>query len=69
MDVYTASGLEEAGLDEADAETFRSVSGTAAQVAFLSRCRRKRLESLHAEQEKLEHLDYLIYLLRKSGDA
>ncbi|MGN0071528.1 MAG: hypothetical protein ACI361_06780 [Atopobiaceae bacterium] len=69
MDAYTAVGLEDAGLTEADVETFTGLSGTAAQIAFLSRCRNRRLESLHAEQAKLEHLDYLIYMLRKSENA
>lgn len=69
MDAYTAVGFEDAGLDGADARTFKSLSGTAAQIAFLNRCRKRRLESLHSEQEKLEHLDYLIYMLKKSEDA
>ena len=69
MDAYSAVRLEDARLTEADVEAFAGLSGTAAQVAFLSRCRNRRLESLHAEQEKLEHLDYLIYMLKKSENA
>lgn len=69
MDAYMAVGFEDVGLDGADAKTFKSLSGTAAQIAFLSRCRIRRLESFHAEQEKLEHLDHLIYMLKKSEDA
>ena len=69
MEAYSAVGFEDVGLEGADARTFKSLSGTAAQIAFLSRCRTRRLESLHAEQEKLEHLDYLIYMMKKSEDA
>lgn len=67
MEAYTSIRLEDAGLDAPEAAAFAELDSMAARIAFLSRCRKERLCALHAEQERLEHLDYLIFMLRKQG--
>ncbi len=60
--------LEDAGCSDETIKTYMACSGekeTARQLQILCRYRCQLLEQVHAEQKKLDCLDYLIYDLKK----
>ena len=63
MDDKTRQNLLDAGCDEAFIAEFDGLCGCA-QLCRLKARRRELLDSIHAEQKKLDCLDYLIYQLR-----
>lgn len=64
--------LKDAGCGEADIERYfklKSEGKEQEQFRFLSAHRMKLLDQVHASQEKLDRLDYLIYSMRnKKGN-
>lgn len=64
MDEKTLTNLRDAGCDEAFIAEVDALSSTCAKLCRLKAYRRELLDGIHAEQRKLECLDYLIYHLR-----
>lgn len=59
-----------ADMDEADAARFVRCwenGDTEEQLAILARHRGKLLERLHAEQRRIDCLDYLVYTISSAG--
>lgn len=62
---FDASDLMALGLSERDIQAFQSSQNFEERLRLL-RCRRGRLlEEVHAAQQDLDRLDYLIYQLRQ----
>ena len=64
MDEKTIANLRDAGCSEELIEQYTSAASGCARICLLKQYRRELLSSIHAEQKKLECLDYLIYQLR-----
>lgn len=64
MDGSTIDNLRDAGCNEEFIEQYTSAASGCARMCLLKQYRRELLGSIHAEQKKLECLDYLIYQLR-----
>lgn len=64
MDEKTIANLRDAGCSEELIEQYASAASGCARICLLKQYRRELLGSIHAEQKKLECLDYLIYQLR-----
>ncbi len=64
MDEKTLINLKDAGCDEALTTEFDALPSSCARLMRLKAYRRELLDGIHAEQRKLECLDYLIYELR-----
>ncbi len=64
MDEKTRANLRDAGCDEAFIAEFEALGSSCARLCLLKARRRELLGAIHAEQAKLECLDYLIYQLR-----
>ncbi|WP_368130083.1 hypothetical protein [Collinsella aerofaciens] len=64
MDEKTIANLRDAGCSEELIEQYASAASGCARICLLKQYRRELLSSIHAEQKKLECLDYLIYQLR-----
>lgn len=64
MDEKTIANLRDAGCSEELIEQYTSAASGCAHICLLKQYRRELLSSIHAEQKKLECLDYLIYQLR-----
>ncbi len=64
MDEKTRANLRDAGCDEAFIAEFEELGSSCARLCLLKARRRELLGAIHAEQTKLECLDYLIYQLR-----
>lgn len=63
MDEKTIANLRDAGCSEELIEQYTSAASGCARICLLKQYRRELLSSIHAEQKKLECLDYLIYQL------
>jgi hypothetical protein len=63
MDEKTRANLADAGCSEAFIAEYDGLCGCA-RICKLKERRRELLDGIHAEQKKLECLDYLIYQLR-----
>ncbi len=69
MDEKILTNLRDAGCDQAFIDEIEALPSTCAQLRRLKAYRRDLLDGIHAEQKKLECLDYLIYQLRcETGD-
>ncbi len=64
MDEKTLANLRDAGCDEALVAELDVMPSSCARLCRLKAYRRELLDGIHAEQRKLECLDYLIYQLR-----
>ena len=64
MDDKTRENLRDAGCDEALIAELDALPSSCARLCRLKTYRRDLLDGIHAEQRKLECLDYLIYRLR-----
>lgn len=64
MDEQTRRNLEDAGCPERLIEEFGQAKDARQRTAKLRAYRRELLCGIHAEQRKLDCLDYLIYQLR-----
>ncbi len=69
MDEKTRTNLLDAGCDEAFIAEVAALPSTCARLCRLKAYRRELLDGIHAEQKKLECLDYLIYQLRCDTDS
>lgn len=63
MDGNIIDGLHDAGCSEDLIELYSSAVSDCARICLLKRYRRELLNDIHAGQQKLECLDYLIYRL------
>ena len=64
MDERTRHNLLDAGCPETLMAEFAELSDPDEQMRLLRRYRRNLLSGIHAEQQKLDCLDYLIFSLR-----
>lgn len=67
MDDNIIDGLRDAGCSEELIELYGSAASNCARICLLKRHRRELLDDIHSGQQKLEHLDYLIYRLRSAS--
>ena len=67
MDDNIIDGLHDAGCSEEFIELYDLAASDCARVCLLKRHRRELLNDIHARQQKLECLDYLIYRLRSAS--
>ena len=68
-DASVLDNLKDAGCDEEMIERYRAIASDAPEcvpelVRLLAPHRKALLDSLHADQERLECLDYLLFQLR-----
>ena len=68
MDDRTLANLQDAGCNEAFIAEFDKAASICARICLLKGYRRELLNGIHAEQKKLENLDFLMYQLR-TADA
>ena len=68
MDKKTRNNLVDAGCSEHFIAEFDQLYGNA-RICRLKEHRRELLDGIHAEQKKLECLDYLIYQLRTKAET
>ena len=71
MDVSLLENLRDAGCDEEMIERYREIAEDGAQcvpklIRLLTPHRKALLDALHADQARLDCLDYLLFQLRKS---
>ena len=66
MDERTRQNLYDAGCSAQFAEAFAQLETDAQRLANLRAYRRQLLDGIHADQRKLESLDFLIYQIRTS---
>ena len=64
MDERTRQNLYDAGCSAQFAETFAQLETDAQRLTSLRVYRRQLLDAIHADQRKLESLDFLIYQIR-----
>ncbi len=69
MDEKTIANLRDAGCCDALISEFSQLPSTCARICRLKTYRRDLLERTHAEQRKLETLDYLIYTLQQDRQS
>lgn len=67
MDDNIIDGLRDAGCSEEFIELYGTAASDCARICLLKRHRRELLNDIHAGQQKLECLDYLIYRLRNAS--
>ena len=60
-------GLRDAGCSEEFIALYGSAASDCARICLLKRHRHELLDDIHAGQQKLECLDYLIYRLRNAS--
>lgn len=65
MDEKAIANLRDAGCCDALIGELSELPSTCARICRLKTYRRDLLERVHAEQRKLETLDYLIYTLQQ----
>ncbi len=65
MDEKTLANLRDAGCDTTFIDELRALPSPCARLCRLKAYRRGLLDGIHAEQKKLDCLDYLIYQLRR----
>ena len=68
MDERTLANFRDAGCDEAFVAEFDKAASECARIYLLKGYRRELLNGIHAEQKKLENLDFLMHQLR-TADA
>lgn len=68
MDDRTLANLQDAGCNKAFVAEFDKAASVCARICLLKGFRRELLSGIHAEQKKLENLDFLIHQLR-TADA
>lgn len=68
MDDRTLANLQDAGCNEAFVAEFDKAASVCARICLLKGFRCELLSGIHAEQKKLENLDFLIHQLR-TADA
>ena len=68
MDDKTRQNLLDAGCDEAFIAEYDTLCGCT-KLCRLKARRRELLDGIHAEQKKLDCLDYLIYQLRCKAEC
>lgn len=66
MDEKTITNLRDAGCCDAFIDEFSGLPSACARICRLRTYRRELLERVHAEQKRLETLDYLIYTLQET---
>lgn len=69
MDEKAIANLRDAGCCDALIGELSGLPSTCARICRLKTYRRDLLERIHAEQRKLETLDYLIYTLQQECQA
>lgn len=69
MDEKAIANLRDAGCCDALIGELSELPSTCARICRLRTYRRDLLERVHAEQRKLETLDYLIYTLQQECQA
>ena len=69
MDERTVANLRDAGCCDALIGELTELPSTCARICRLKTYGRKLLERIHAEQRKLEVLDYLIHMLQEECKA
>lgn len=69
MDEKAIANLRDAGCCDALIGELSELQSTCARICRLKTYRRDLLERVHAEQRKLETLDYLIYTLQQECQA
>lgn len=69
MDEKAVANLRDAGCCDALIGELSELPSTCARICRLKTYRRDLLERVHAEQRKLETLDYLIYTLQQECQA
>lgn len=69
MDETTIANLRDAGCCDALIGELSELPSTCARICRLKTYRRDLLGRVHAEQRKLETLDYLIYILQQECKA
>ena len=69
MDERTIANLRDAGCCDALIGELTELPSTCARICRLKTYRRELLECVHAEQRKLETLDYLIHMLQEECKA
>lgn len=69
MDEKTVANLRDAGCCDALIGELSELPSACARICRLKAYRRDLLERIHAEQRKLETLDYLIYTLQQECQA
>ena len=69
MDEKAIANLRDAGCFDALIDELSELPSTCARICRLKTYRRDLLERVHAEQRKLETLDYLIYTLQQECQA
>ena len=69
MDDETERNLADAGATEALIAEFSALEGAEARLRWLARYRRGLIDGIHAEQKKLDCLDYLIFRLRNGDES
>ncbi len=69
MDEKAIANLRDAGCCDALIGELSELPSTCARICRLKTYRRDLLERVHAEQRKLETLDYLIYTLQQECQA
>lgn len=69
MDEKAIANLRDAGCCDALIGELSELPSTCARICRLKTYRRDLLERIHAEQRKLETLDYLIYTLQQESQA
>ena len=69
MDERTIANLHDAGCCDALIGELTELPSTCARICRLKTYRRELLERVHAEQRKLETLDYLIHMLQEECKA
>ncbi len=67
MDDNIINGLHDAGCSKELIELYGSATSDCTRICLLKRYRRELLDDIHSGQQKLEHLDYLIYRLRSAS--
>ena len=69
MDEKAIASLRDAGCCDALIGEVSELPSTCARICRLKTYRRDLLERVHAEQRKLETLDYLIYTMQQECQA
>ena len=69
MDGKTLANLQDAGCSEALVAAFDKAASNCARICLLKKHRRELLNNIHAEQKRLECLDFLIHQLRTAADS
>lgn len=69
MDEATLQNLRDAGCCEQLIQQLEDLPSVCARICRLKRYRREQLSRVHAEQRRLDTLDYLIHSMQYRGSA